>query len=42
MLAVCHDAVMAEELTYDGTLHETPTEKGVLRYHEAGDGFPLL
>ena len=33
---------MAEELTYDGTLREISTDAGVLRYHEAGDGPPLL
>jgi len=33
---------MTAELTYDGTLREMPTEAGVLRYHEAGDGPPLL
>ena len=33
---------MAEELTYDGTLREISTDAGVLRYHEAGDGRPLL
>jgi pimeloyl-ACP methyl ester carboxylesterase len=33
---------MAEELTYDGTLREIPTDSGVLRYHEAGEGVPLL
>src|SRR5436305_10579427 len=33
---------MAEELTYDGTLREMPTDAGILRYHEAGDGAPLL
>jgi 3-hydroxy-9,10-secoandrosta-1,3,5(10)-triene-9,17-dione monooxygenase len=35
-------SVMAEELTYDGTLGEISTDAGVLRYHEAGDGPPLL
>lgn len=30
------------ELTYEGTLRELETEQGVLRYHEAGDGPPLL
>ena len=30
------------ELTYESTLRELPTEQGVLRYHEAGDGPPLL
>jgi pimeloyl-ACP methyl ester carboxylesterase len=33
---------MAEEPTYDGTLREISTDAGVLRYHEAGDGRPLL
>lgn len=33
---------MAVELTYEGTLREMPTDAGVLRYHEAGDGSPLL
>jgi pimeloyl-ACP methyl ester carboxylesterase len=33
---------MAVELTYDGTLREMSTEAGVLRYHEAGEGSPLL
>ncbi len=33
---------MAEELTYDGTLREISTDAGVLRYHEAGEGPPLL
>jgi pimeloyl-ACP methyl ester carboxylesterase len=33
---------MAVELTYDGTLRELPTDAGVLRYHDAGDGPPLL
>ncbi len=33
---------MAVELTYDGTLREMSTDAGVLRYHEAGDGPPLL
>ena len=33
---------MAEELTYDGTLREVPTDAGVLRYHETGQGPPLL
>ena len=33
---------MAEELTYDGTLREVSTDEGVLRYHEAGEGAPLL
>jgi pimeloyl-ACP methyl ester carboxylesterase len=30
------------DITYDGTLREITTEKGILRYHEAGDGPPLL
>ncbi len=30
------------DTTYEGTQRETSTEKGVLRYHEAGDGPPLL
>jgi pimeloyl-ACP methyl ester carboxylesterase len=33
---------MAVDLTYDGTLRELPTDAGVLRYHEAGDGPALL
>jgi pimeloyl-ACP methyl ester carboxylesterase len=33
---------MAVELTYDGTLREMSTDAGVLRYHEAGEGPPLL
>jgi pimeloyl-ACP methyl ester carboxylesterase len=33
---------MAEELTYDGTLREVSTAAGMLRYHEAGQGPPLL
>jgi 2-hydroxy-6-oxonona-2,4-dienedioate hydrolase len=33
---------MTAELTRDGTLRELPTDKGVLRYHEAGDGPPLV
>jgi pimeloyl-ACP methyl ester carboxylesterase len=33
---------MADELTYDGTLREMSTDAGVLRYHEAGEGPPLL
>lgn len=33
---------MTEEVTYEGTLREIATEPGVLRYHEAGDGPPLL
>ncbi|MER7015264.1 alpha/beta fold hydrolase [Saccharopolyspora sp. NPDC000359] len=30
------------ELTYESTLRELRTDRGVLRYHEAGDGPPLL
>jgi pimeloyl-ACP methyl ester carboxylesterase len=30
------------EPTYDSTLRELRTDQGVLRYHEAGDGTPLL
>lgn len=30
------------ELTYESTLRELPTDHGVLRYHEAGEGPPLL
>ncbi|WP_407666449.1 alpha/beta fold hydrolase [Mycobacterium pinniadriaticum] len=30
------------DTTYEGTLREIATEKGVLRYHEAGDGPVLL
>jgi pimeloyl-ACP methyl ester carboxylesterase len=33
---------MAVELTYDGTLREMSTDAGVVRYHEAGEGPPLL
>lgn len=33
---------MAVELTYDDTLRELSTDKGVLRYHEAGEGPVLL
>lgn len=33
---------MAGELSREATLRELPTEQGVLRYHEAGDGPPLL
>ncbi|KPI18934.1 2,6-dioxo-6-phenylhexa-3-enoate hydrolase [Actinobacteria bacterium OK074] len=29
-------------LSYEDTLRELPTDEGVLRYHEAGDGPPLL
>ncbi len=30
------------DLTYDGTFRQISTDAGVLRYHEAGDGAPLL
>ncbi|MFF1755078.1 alpha/beta fold hydrolase [Nocardia sp. NPDC058244] len=30
------------DLSYEGTLREIRTDAGVLRYHEAGDGPPLL
>lgn len=33
---------MPAELSHDDTLRELKTEQGVLRYHEAGDGPPLL
>ncbi|OBI49346.1 alpha/beta hydrolase [Mycobacterium kyorinense] len=33
---------MTANLTYEGSLREISTEPGVLRYHEAGDGPPLL
>ncbi|XRQ04754.1 alpha/beta fold hydrolase [Actinomadura welshii] len=33
---------MPAELTYESTLRELATDRGVLRYHEAGDGPPLL
>ncbi|WP_262402052.1 alpha/beta fold hydrolase [Actinomadura sp. CNU-125] len=33
---------MPTELTYDATLRELATDQGVLRYHEAGEGPPLL
>ncbi|HLR98929.1 alpha/beta fold hydrolase [Mycolicibacillus parakoreensis] len=33
---------MSAELSYDDTLREVSTESGVLRYHEAGDGPPLV
>ncbi|WP_280236603.1 alpha/beta fold hydrolase [Nocardia cyriacigeorgica] len=32
----------SDDLSYAGTLREVRTEAGVLRYHEAGDGPPLL
>lgn len=30
------------DTTYEGSKREIPTDEGVLRYHEAGDGPPLL
>lgn len=33
---------MMPELSYESTLRELATDQGVLRYHEAGDGPPLL
>lgn len=33
---------MTTELTYEATLRELATDQGVLRYHEAGEGPPLL
>ncbi|MFD4179826.1 alpha/beta fold hydrolase [Rhodococcus sp. NPDC058514] len=33
---------MTSDLSYEGTLREIATDAGVLRYHEAGDGPPLL
>lgn len=33
---------MMMELSHDSTLRELTTDQGVLRYHEAGDGPPLL
>lgn len=33
---------MSSELSYEGTRREVRTDAGVLRYHEAGDGPPLL
>ena len=33
---------MAVDLTYDGTSRQVSTDAGALRYHEAGDGAPLL
>ncbi|MCX4790854.1 alpha/beta fold hydrolase [Streptomyces sp. NBC_01221] len=35
-------AGMMMELSHDSTLRELATDQGVLRYHEAGDGPPLL
>ena len=32
----------AGEITYEGSRREVVTDQGVLRYHEAGDGPPLL
>lgn len=36
------DTTAPAALTYESTLRELPTDQGVLRYHEAGDGPPLL
>lgn len=33
---------MTTDLSYESTLRELKTDKGVLRYHEAGEGPPLL
>ena len=33
---------MAEDLAYEATFREISTDAGVLRYHEAGDGAPLI
>jgi len=33
---------MAIEISYEETLKELHTDQGVLRYHQAGDGPPLL
>lgn len=33
---------MAADVTFEGTRRELETEQGVLRYHEAGDGPPLV
>ncbi|MBF6100376.1 alpha/beta fold hydrolase [Nocardia cyriacigeorgica] len=33
---------MSSDLSYEGTLRKVRTEAGVLRYHEAGEGAPLL
>src|SRR5690349_11676312 len=33
---------MTTELSYESTLRELATDQGVLRYHEAGQGPPLL
>ena len=30
------------DTSYEGTLREVTTDKGILRYHEAGDGPVLL
>lgn len=32
----------SSKLSYESTLREVATEAGVLRYHEAGDGPPLV
>lgn len=34
--------VLQDELSYESTLRELETAKGVLRYHEAGNGPPLV
>ncbi|WP_305094583.1 alpha/beta fold hydrolase [Prescottella sp. R16] len=34
--------ITAAEITYEGSKREIATDQGVLRYHEAGDGPPLL
>ncbi len=36
------EAAMTTNVSYEGTLRELATDQGVLRYHEAGDGPPLL
>ncbi|MDV7264006.1 alpha/beta hydrolase, partial [Rhodococcus oxybenzonivorans] len=33
---------MTTDSSYEGTLKELNTDLGVLRYHDAGDGPPLL
>lgn len=33
---------MTADVTYEGTIREITTEPGILRYHEAGEGPPLL
>ena len=35
-------SVSGTDLTYDGTLREVETSRGVIRYHEAGQGPPLV